>query len=259
MTFGEKLAALTKGRSKAELSREAGLPPNAISDYINKAYLPRVDTALALAKVLEVSVDWLADDEKDFPPMKSAATAEAALLSDEEIMVEAARRYRLEVLRVRSIVHAIRDTDWSDVAKQLYEIPMDRQLPADLLGKVRGLQENIMRLHASREAYNPRVWAEVCDPAMPGGNLKPEEVNVGVVLDEFFGWMRDNPFLSATLTNPRMGMQSAWPDWPVKIPPEKIDAAERARREGLEKLRALGESPRAEITEQDAPARRRRR
>lgn len=62
-----KLAFLTEGRSRAHLSRAAGLPPNAISDYINKGYIPRMDTAFALAKVLGVSLDWLADDQQGLP------------------------------------------------------------------------------------------------------------------------------------------------------------------------------------------------
>src|SRR5258707_4792390 len=158
-TFAEKLAAVTKGRSRAELSREAKLPTNAISDYINKGHLPRMDTALAIAKVLGVSLAWLADDSRDFPPVKAAGN-EVALHPDEELMMEVARRYRLEVLCMRSIAQTIRETDWSQVAKRLHGVPMEKDLPADLLEKIADLQHNIMRLHASREAYNPRVWAE---------------------------------------------------------------------------------------------------
>jgi hypothetical protein len=64
MTFTDKLKKLTREMNRTKLSRRIKLPPNAISDYVNKGYLPRLDTGLRIARVLAVSLDWLADDSK---------------------------------------------------------------------------------------------------------------------------------------------------------------------------------------------------
>lgn len=69
MTFTEKLARLTEDRTRARVSRRAGLPPNAISDYVNKGYIPRADTAFRIARALSVSVEWLLDDVQSWPPV----------------------------------------------------------------------------------------------------------------------------------------------------------------------------------------------
>jgi plasmid maintenance system antidote protein VapI len=69
MTFAEKLARLTEDRLKTRVSRKAGLPPAAISDYIAKGNTPGADTALRLARVLGVSVEWLIDNDQEWPPV----------------------------------------------------------------------------------------------------------------------------------------------------------------------------------------------
>jgi len=73
MTFTEKLRRLTEDRIKTKICRRAGLSANAINDYVSKGYLPRIDTAVRLAKALEVSVSWLIDDTKEWPPEWEAA------------------------------------------------------------------------------------------------------------------------------------------------------------------------------------------
>lgn len=69
MTFSEKLKRLTEDRRCTVLSRRAGLPPTALSDYIAKGHTPRADTALRIARVLGVSVEWLIDDAQEWPPV----------------------------------------------------------------------------------------------------------------------------------------------------------------------------------------------
>lgn len=79
MTFTEKLARLTEAYHKNRLSRRCGLPSTAITDYINKGTTPRSDNALKIARALGVSVEWLIDDEQEWPPVKTdAQTVHAA-------------------------------------------------------------------------------------------------------------------------------------------------------------------------------------
>jgi hypothetical protein len=69
MTFQQKLRRLTEERTKAKLSRRAGLPSTAINDYVVKGTRPLAENALKLARVLGVSTDWLIDDEQEWPPV----------------------------------------------------------------------------------------------------------------------------------------------------------------------------------------------
>jgi hypothetical protein len=70
MTFHEKLDRLTEVSNRSKLSRAAGLPLNAISDCIKKRYLPRAGNAAKMARALGVSLDWLLDETRGFPPVR---------------------------------------------------------------------------------------------------------------------------------------------------------------------------------------------
>ena len=78
MTFAEKLDKLTATHNRAKLSRACGLPQNAIADYINKGHVPSVGRALTIAQALGVSLDWIADDEQEWPPVRIESEAHAA-------------------------------------------------------------------------------------------------------------------------------------------------------------------------------------
>lgn len=73
MRFGEKLARLVKekGTNLAELARENGIPYKTIRGYLNpgSTRVPAAPTGVALARGLAVSIEWLFDDLKDWPPI----------------------------------------------------------------------------------------------------------------------------------------------------------------------------------------------
>jgi transcriptional regulator with XRE-family HTH domain len=118
MNFSEKLKELTEGMRRAELSRNAKLPVNAISDYINKGYLPRLDTAKALAKELGVTLDWLADDSRGMPAERSAKPSPSEL-SDRALMLEVSRRFRIDLMALLDALDQIERENWSDIRKAL--------------------------------------------------------------------------------------------------------------------------------------------
>ena len=68
MTFHEKLKKLTEDRIKSVMSIRAGLPRMAISNYLAKKQTPSCDVALRIARTLGVSVEWLIDDSRGWPP-----------------------------------------------------------------------------------------------------------------------------------------------------------------------------------------------
>lgn len=72
-TFPTKLAGLLKEKrlSQAELAEQIGVSQGLVSRWALGKNNPDIYQALALAKALKVSLDWLADDEADFPPPES--------------------------------------------------------------------------------------------------------------------------------------------------------------------------------------------
>lgn len=69
MNFHEKLKKLTELSNRSAICRAAGLHETTISGWIYCETVPQIDTAFKIAKVLNVSLDWLADDSKDWPPI----------------------------------------------------------------------------------------------------------------------------------------------------------------------------------------------
>jgi len=133
MEFVEKLDRLTAGR-REEISKAAGLPAFAISNYISKRQMPRGDRALALARALHVPIDWLLDNDRDFPPPEQSSLAN---VDDARLMYEALRRQRLEAMRVRELIERAKTIDWAEVRKKLDNVPRDSEVPGEILAEMR--------------------------------------------------------------------------------------------------------------------------
>ena len=171
MTFGEKLAKLTSGRNRADLSRQAGLPPNAISDYVNKNYLPRLDTARALAAVLNVSIDWLADDAMGWPapPVGKAAST----LTTEELVAELGTRASGPARAMLAKIIRAEKIDWVSVANELVNFDLTADPPqrptelVELPTQIRLLASEVRNFAPTTSLPDP-VPVELADYALPG-------------------------------------------------------------------------------------------
>jgi|GEM_PF-4264958 len=69
MELIEKLRRLCEDRNKSAVSRNAGLPPTRICDYLNKGSMPSATNAVRIARALKVSPAWFIDDSQDWPPV----------------------------------------------------------------------------------------------------------------------------------------------------------------------------------------------
>ncbi|HEX4055988.1 MAG TPA: helix-turn-helix transcriptional regulator [Tepidisphaeraceae bacterium] len=118
------------------MARKADLPPNAVSDYINKNYLPRVDTALALARALNVPLDWLADDRQDWPPPAKWDAYAAENLPDGLLMREVCRRLRLASLDIKDLIEKAERVDWVSISKLILEQPEGSPLPPSIAPEI---------------------------------------------------------------------------------------------------------------------------
>lgn len=127
MTFTTKLEKLTADRDKRQTSVAAGLPATAISNAIAKGHTPRSDTALRLARAMDVPVEWLIDDEQDWPPPKQQSIAS---LSTEELTHELGRRMQSVGIEMLILIHRAWQVDWVSLAKVLLAADVNAPLPA---------------------------------------------------------------------------------------------------------------------------------
>ena len=91
MKFSEKLKAL-RGRSglkQSELAAKSGVTANKVQRYEQSNQKPKGDDALALAKALGVTTDYLLDDELPFPPPEEHLSEKVAIIRKLEGLIGA--------------------------------------------------------------------------------------------------------------------------------------------------------------------------
>lgn len=146
--LAEKLRRLTSGQSRARLAREAGLKPTAVTNYITRGSMPLADAALKLARAMNVPLDWLLDDDQDWPPPPAQSLAAATTL---QLTEELGRR----LLGVGSIMLARLDraaaTDWIATGEAILRHDPKDNLPKplrealELVGQLNTLASELYR------------------------------------------------------------------------------------------------------------------
>ncbi len=84
MKLAEKIRRSKEGRGYADIAREVGCSSENVRKIIDQGSQPGFFLGVRLAKALDVPVDWLADDDQDWPPpetnkQKAVSMVEAAL------------------------------------------------------------------------------------------------------------------------------------------------------------------------------------
>lgn len=149
--FHEKLRRRVEelGLNKAKAAREVGLPESTISNYIaDDRSLPRIDIAVKIAKAIRVPLQWLADDDAEWPPPDGNLKADVgvAVASNDQLILELARRSRLEMLKILGFLErAEKIPDWHQAQDSL---PND-----DLRGLINGLVSSYLSVIPSIEYY----------------------------------------------------------------------------------------------------------
>lgn len=174
MDMASKIAKLTEDDNKSSVARAAGLPANAINDLINKGNVPKVDKALRLARALDVPLDWLVDDEADFPVPDSPGKRIEDHSTD-DLRLELIRRAHLLYMDCLRIVGQLTSVNWSDLARRAYDLPLGETDPeaeqilkqADALeNKLFGI-ESMLDMQLEFDAYERGVARTVGRPAQP--------------------------------------------------------------------------------------------
>ena len=114
MDITQKLRRLSEGQNKSAIGSKVGLKPTQMNDYTNKGFKPRYDIAFKLAKALDVSIEWLLDDEADWPPQTANKKALVCQLTDQELQAEVAKRQRDTTTRLLDALDQAEKINWSD-------------------------------------------------------------------------------------------------------------------------------------------------
>ena len=188
VTFAEKLAKLTEDDNKSKVAAKAGLPPTAISDYINKGNIPRSDKALALAKALRVPLEWLVDDAMDLPvpPELKPAAPSASMLSDDDLLFELARRYRNDMIRLDKLLTMAEQIDYGlvrDVMKTGMHTSPSMQKDMAAITTVPGMIT--FEVIASDNRYSIDKAAQDNHERLPGKERKPEYLTIDAMKARF--------------------------------------------------------------------------
>jgi len=91
MIFSEKLKALRSrcGLKQAELAEKSGVTANKIQRYEQSNQKPKGDDALALARALGVTTDYLLDDSLPFPPPEEHLSEKVVIIRKLEGLIGA--------------------------------------------------------------------------------------------------------------------------------------------------------------------------
>jgi transcriptional regulator with XRE-family HTH domain len=185
--FHEKLKRRVEqlGLNKARAAKGVGLPASTISSYLaKKISLPRVDIALKIAKAIDVPLEWLADDNEDWPPPAKTDNQKAlADFSEVTLMLEVVHRRILSRADVYRKLEQIEKINWRMLAERLSSIPENRKLPAEVLREA----ELLLSLYTTWW----RVIKEIDYPALSKSynhnvlGADVEELTLGVLADRY--------------------------------------------------------------------------
>lgn len=238
MRFGDKLSKIVGDGNRSELARRAGLSSTAITDYLQKGYIPRADKAVLLARALDVPLDWLVDDERDWPPPKVDKPT-AANLSDDDLMMELARRYRHLGLRCLSALEGLEKANWELGAVAIVEHPLDAPLPWELQKLTNYVILLSQMLYMAETEYDVRIYANLQHASLPGSDRKPEDLNLSTIMDRYRAW---------ALLRPHFGIVARYVDLRSEsnAHPARHEELEAARIRFVEQLKQSGAKDRAE-------------
>jgi transcriptional regulator with XRE-family HTH domain len=193
--FLQKLARLTEGVNKSAICIAAGLPPAAISTYISRGNVPRADTVLKLSHALKVPVEWMLNDEAAWPPPAPAAASDVSVLTDDELMMELAKRYRRAAVRARDALAKAEKEDWREVAKVLYSRPFGAPIPQEVRSKFELARSLDFLVNEELIRFDLDEVCHLRHRELPGRDVSdPRELSNAALAEKFevlcAGWFR---------------------------------------------------------------------
>jgi len=221
MTFQEKLRRLAPTINKSRAARAVGLKENAISTYMARGSLPRVDIALKIAMALGVPLDWLADDRQDFPPPQ-ADKSSVRDFGDADLVHDLARRYRGAQLDFLNEADRVKQFDWqraADAAEAMQQNDSTPELVRQAMFLLGSAQVKFKRIAADLDVER---YCIVHHEQLPGGSRPIGEFEMVSRGEEWFR-LTEIPGLKRFA-----GAVGQSPEW-LNSPLKKLDDEYQAR------------------------------
>lgn len=119
--LGEKLSKLIdrRGGSQSDFAASLDIPRQKLHTYLRGA-IPPPDLLLKIAEQNSVTVDFLLDDAKEWPPPIKSAQSLAGVPTF-ELMIEVARRYVSEAAKSLATIRRADACVWENVARAMLE------------------------------------------------------------------------------------------------------------------------------------------
>lgn len=193
MDFSTKILKLIelRGMRKSELASKSAISRSVLSKYLNRRSIPPATIAIRVARALDVSLDWLADDARDWPP-PSIDAPRPDQLSHEELMREVGRRYWNDLSFAWSELRSLRAIDWVAECRAALDVPFDEQMPAE---QRRRLLWPMMAEHALvqlEHRYDPIDAAERFGGYVLPDDPDGDDLDVQRLVGEFKSWRDEN-------------------------------------------------------------------
>lgn len=217
MTFAEKLIKLIGEDSRARIARKAALQPSILNNYVNRGSAPMARAALQLARALSVPLDWLIDDAQEWPPPDPKEKLSPSLLSDRDLMMEVARRDRLEIIHFLECLDKAEKVDWEAIHREVSTFRDDEPIPPTSR-EVMGLVVTLFYIHNQLLGrYQPEYFARHNHAAMPGADRPLELFDTGNLLQRWANLIQ------------KQGYQEALARFLPFVPPDNRQTFERVQ------------------------------
>ncbi len=155
MKLSEKLSALLNGKDRAEVASKCGVTASSLNNYLYRNSEPASSTALKLARALNVPMEWLIDDEQNWPPPSDLPASKTATLSPDDLRLALGEHLRPAAVRLTSVMREAWEVDWMATAQAFVAAAQEgRQLTPDELA-VAELPEKLQSLTDDLEAFDP--------------------------------------------------------------------------------------------------------
>lgn len=190
VNFGERLRQLrsTANCTQREVAEAIDATRVTVARWERGEVVPHAGTQRRLADFFGVSIAQLnGDDAISDEGLQQAAARVArklgrpgadsrektkidpSVLSDDDLMREVAKRYRLTAIEAERVLSAARNIDPAEVAEALLETPVSSPLPPKLENQLRLMESAGHALQKTIDRYLPSRWVEQHHAELPDG------------------------------------------------------------------------------------------
>jgi len=209
MKFHEKLRRRVAelGLNKSKAARAVGLHESVISNYLfREDSLPRVDIALKIARACKVPLEWLADDNMDWPPPAENAPA-LYKIGDRDLVFELAARWRRKQDELLLLLDQAEKMDWGKFAASLRSYYEKKGVGQDEIIDGRTIVFKLITARADGgEGYDISRFSDRHHDAMPGSERDRSEFDAAKINDRISKILANKSFAEAVhIENARVG------------------------------------------------------